>query len=235
MGLASYRRNAPSLGSGRPSKYRQAGCSRSALFIVQDDVVGLYRLGCDVPEVLGIVQLIEIAANEAPHLAGSTPQRRPAPGHGSAPRKNFHCVVLRGACRYTSLSRKQCVPDGRDIHKSVLSSALSLAAARPMISLSISKSFAIKGGCSAHELFQRGAEHPHSQTCHGVNTSNSCVFSPLARFLLRSSLAALSCAPGWTAFSVSAPGAGAAWAFGLCLGCLGHVKQRKSVPRLTLR
>lgn len=29
LALASYRRNAPSLGSGRPSKYRPAGCSRS--------------------------------------------------------------------------------------------------------------------------------------------------------------------------------------------------------------
>ena len=28
LGFASYRRNAPSLGSGRPSKYRLAGCSR---------------------------------------------------------------------------------------------------------------------------------------------------------------------------------------------------------------
>ena len=38
--------------------------------LVQDDGVGLYRLGCDVLEMPGIVQLIEVAPYFSAHLAG---------------------------------------------------------------------------------------------------------------------------------------------------------------------
>ena len=70
IGLGLIPQERHQLGIGPPVEVQTGGLLPVALFIVQDDVVGLYRLGCDVPEVLGIVQLIEIAANDAPHLAG---------------------------------------------------------------------------------------------------------------------------------------------------------------------
>ena len=70
IGLGLIPQERPQLGIGPPVEVQTGGLLPVALFIVQDNVVGLYRLGCDVPEVLGIVQLIEIAADDAPHLAG---------------------------------------------------------------------------------------------------------------------------------------------------------------------
>lgn len=96
IGLGLIPQERPQLGIGPPVEVQTGGLLPVALFIVQDDVVGLYRLGCDVPEVLGIVQLIEIAANDAPHLAGQLHSVGQHPVTGLLPVK-LPCVVLRGA------------------------------------------------------------------------------------------------------------------------------------------
>lgn len=70
IGLGLIPQERPQLGIRPPVEVQTGWLLPVALFIVQDDGVGLYRLGCDVPEVLGIVQLIEITPYLAAHLAG---------------------------------------------------------------------------------------------------------------------------------------------------------------------
>ena len=71
-GLGLIPQERPQLGIGPPVEVQTGGLLPVALFIVQDDVVGLYRLGCDVPEVLGIVHHVHVL-DWALHLDESTP------------------------------------------------------------------------------------------------------------------------------------------------------------------
>ena len=76
--------------------------------------MNLSRLGCDVPEVLGIVQLIEIAANDTPHLAGQLHGVGQHPVTGLLPVK-LPCVVLRGALQ-VHITFPEAVRPGRAGH-----------------------------------------------------------------------------------------------------------------------
>ena len=72
IGFCLIPQERPQLGVGVAVKIQAGGLFPVALFIVQDDGVGLYRLGSDVPEMLGIIQLIEIARIFPPALPVSS-------------------------------------------------------------------------------------------------------------------------------------------------------------------
>lgn len=75
IGLGLIPQERPQLGIGPPVEVQTGGLLPVALFIVQDDVVDLYRLGCDVPEVLGIVFWVTSSCNRYPSFRRSAAGR----------------------------------------------------------------------------------------------------------------------------------------------------------------
>ena len=146
---------------------------------MQDDVVGLYRLGCDVPEVLGIVQLIEIAANDASHLAGQLHGVGQHPVTGLLPVK-LPCVVLPGALQ-VHITFPETVRPGRAGHPQKRPVLGLVAGSGPPDDLFVDlKIVAIKGGVLPHELFQRGQNIHILKPVHGVTPPIPVLFPAAA-------------------------------------------------------
>ena len=179
IGLGLIPQERPQLGIGPPVEVQTGGLLPVALFIVQDDVVGLYRLGCDVPEVLGIVQLIEIAANDAPHLAGQLHGVGQHPVTGLLPVK-LPCVVLPGALQ-VHITFPETVRPGRAGHPQKRPVLGLVAGSGPPDDLLVDlKIVAIKGGVLPHELFQRGQNIHILKPVHGVTPPIPVLFPAAA-------------------------------------------------------
>ena len=178
IGLGLIPQERPQIGIGPSVEVQTGGLLPVALFIVQDDVVGLYRLGCDVPEVLGIVQLIEIAANDTPHLAGQLHGVGQHPVTGLLPVK-LPCVVLRSALQ-VHITFPETVRPGRAGHPQKRLVLGLIAGSGPPDDLFVDLKIAlVKGGVLPHELFQRGQNIHILKPVHGV-TPPIPVLSPAA-------------------------------------------------------
>ncbi len=95
IGLGLIPQERPQLGVRAAVKILRGGLFLVSLFIVQNEIVRFYRLGYDVPEMLLIVQLIEIPTDFPAHFSGQLHGIGKNIVAGLLPIK-FPCVVLSG-------------------------------------------------------------------------------------------------------------------------------------------
>ena len=129
--------------------------------------------------MLGIVQLIEIAANDAPHLAGQLHGVGQHPVTGLLPVK-LPCVVLPGALQ-VHITFPETVRPGRAGHPQKRPVLGLVAGSGPPDDLFVDLKIAlVKGGVLPHELFQRGQNIHILKPVHGVTPPIPVLFPAAA-------------------------------------------------------